>query len=246
MADEVTYEYRTVRAVRGTGGLVISKMQKDGWELVEQSQGGLRSTLEFRRAKKPVPWRLVGGVVGLVAVLVAVAGLAAAFGGEGGGKDGATTAPASVGPSPTSATQAAAAPPAPDRSGAAEVITSANSPDFAALLKADSCDDANRAFADAYRGRTIAFDGSIVHMARHGSDETRHDLLLGPGDEGPRTGLGPAFTYEDVNTLQLHLTGKDVPATVKAGDLFRFVAEVGEFRPAGCLFLLRPVSTHTR
>jgi hypothetical protein len=38
MADEIKYEYKTVQTVRGTDGLVISKMQKDGWELVEQAQ----------------------------------------------------------------------------------------------------------------------------------------------------------------------------------------------------------------
>ncbi|MFJ9121183.1 hypothetical protein ACIRJO_37335 [Streptomyces sp. NPDC102394] len=29
MTDEIKYEYKTVRAVRGTNGLVISKMQAD-------------------------------------------------------------------------------------------------------------------------------------------------------------------------------------------------------------------------
>ncbi|MFF7216082.1 DUF4839 domain-containing protein [Streptomyces sp. NPDC008238] len=35
----------------------------------------------------------------------------------------------------------------------------------------------------------------------------------------------------------------NIPATVAAGDTFRFVAEVGEFNSDQCLFSLYPVST---
>jgi hypothetical protein len=58
--------------------------------------------------------------------------------------------------------------------------------------------------------------------------------------------LGPAFKYEDVNILDLKLTGKTIPATVGEGDKFRFVAEVGEFNADQCLFFLDPVSTKIR
>src|SRR5262245_16633697 len=60
MADEIKYEYKSVRTVRGTDGLVISKMRKDGWEVVGQDPGTLTSTVKFRRPKKPVPWLLIG------------------------------------------------------------------------------------------------------------------------------------------------------------------------------------------
>ncbi|WP_319145251.1 DUF4839 domain-containing protein [Streptomyces sp. WI03-4A] len=33
-------------------------------------------------------------------------------------------------------------------------------------------------------------------MAPHGDYDTRYDFLLGPGDKGPNTGIGPAFKYE--------------------------------------------------
>ncbi|MFE3790112.1 DUF4839 domain-containing protein [Streptomyces goshikiensis] len=69
---------------------------------------------------------------------------------------------------------------------------------------------------------------------------------LGPGDEGPNTGVGPAFKYEDVNVFDLKLTGERIPTTVGAGDRFRFAAEVGEFNTDQCLFFLKPVSTETR
>ncbi|WP_406511098.1 DUF4839 domain-containing protein [Streptomyces sp. NBC_00161] len=243
MADEIKYEYKTVQTVRGTDSLVIAKMQKDGWELVEQAQGMLRSTLDFRRPKKPLPRLLIGTAVGGLVILAIVIGVAAALEDGGEGKDESnksTAATASTEPSATSAPTAA-------RSAAAEVITPQNNPEFAALLKTpDSCDNANPDFATKYKGKTVAFDGSIVHMAPHGDYDTRYDFLLGPGDKGPNTGIGPAFKYEDVNIFDLKLTGRNTPATVRAGDKFRFVAEVGEFNAKQCLFVLDPVSTETR
>ncbi|MFE9138938.1 DUF4839 domain-containing protein [Streptomyces sp. NPDC007355] len=243
MADEIKYEYKTMQAVRGTDGLVIAKMQKDGWELVEQAQGLLRTTLNFRRPKRPLPRLLIGTAVGGLVILAIVIGVAAALEDEGEDKDAAnkpTAATTSAEPSATSAPTAA-------RSAATEVITPQNNPEFAALLKTqDSCDNANLNFAAKYVGKTVAFDGSIVHMAPHGAYDTRYDFLLGPGDEGPSTGIGPAFKYEDVNILDLQLTGRNTPAAVRTGDKFRFVAEVGEFNAKQCLFILNPVSTEIR
>ncbi|MFJ8013827.1 DUF4839 domain-containing protein [Streptomyces sp. NPDC096339] len=242
MADEIKYEYKTVKTVRGSDGLVISKMQREGWELVEQSQGMLRSTLGFRRPKKPLPRLLIGTAVGGFVVLAIVIGVAAALedGGERKDESNKPTASASAEPSATSTPTAAG-------SAAAEVITPQNNPEFAALLKTpDSCDSANPDFATKYKGKTVAFDGSIVHVAPHGSDGTRFDFLLGPGDQGPKTGIGPAFKYEDVNIHDLKLTGGNTPATVRAGDTFRFAAEVGEFNAKQCVFFLDPVSTEYR
>ncbi|MFH7595541.1 DUF4839 domain-containing protein [Streptomyces racemochromogenes] len=236
MADGIKYEYKTVQTLRGTDGLVISKMQKDGWELVGQGQGRLRSTLDFRRPKKPLPRLLIGAAVGGLVILAAVIGVGAALEGGGGKKDESnksTAATASAGPSAASPVAAA-------------VITPQNNPEFAALLKRDSCDDANRDFATKHPGKTVAFDGSIVHMAPHGNDDTRYDFLLGPGDEGPKTGIGPAFKYQDANIPDLKLTGRNTPATVRAGDRFRFVAEVGEYDAKQCVFFLHPVSTDIR
>ncbi|MET8842151.1 DUF4839 domain-containing protein [Streptomyces rubiginosohelvolus] len=62
----------------------------------------------------------------------------------------------------------------------------------------------------------------------------------------PQTADGPNFKYEEVNTGNLHLTGKQPPATVAVGDTFRFVAEVIEFNTVQCVFRLAPVSTETR
>jgi hypothetical protein len=246
MADEIKYEYKTVRTVRGTDGLVISKMQKDGWELVEQAQGTLRSTLDFRRPKKPQPWLLIGSAAAFLVILAIVISVAAALSDGDGKKDesdksrAAASEKRSATPTPTP-TPSAAEP------AAAEVITPENNPEFAALLKtADTCDEANLDFATRYEGQTVAFNGSITHMAPHGDYETRYDFLLGPGDEGPQTTVGPAFKYKDVNVFDLKLTGKEIPATVGEGDKFRFVAEVREFNAVQCLFFLDPVSTEVR
>ncbi|WPW22483.1 DUF4839 domain-containing protein [Streptomyces sp. HNS054] len=242
MADEIKYEYKTVQTVRGTDGLVISKMRKDGWEVVEQSQGALRSTLTFRRPKKPLPWPLVGTGAAVLAIIAVVIGTAAALSDGDEQKDeaakpaaGASEEPSAT-PTPTAAERAAV-----------EVITPENNSELAALLKAsDTCDEANADFAIKYAGRTIAFNGSIVNMAPHGDYETRYDFLLGPGDNGSNTTVGPAFQYEDVNVAELSLTGKDVPAALGVGDKFRFVAQVVDFNAVQCLFHLDPVSTETR
>ncbi|MET8410306.1 DUF4839 domain-containing protein [Streptomyces sp. NPDC005195] len=241
MADEIRYEYKTVRTVRGTDRLVISKMQKDGWELVEEAQGTLRSTLGFRRPKKPQPWLLIGAAAAVPVVLAAVIGVASAVsgGGDKEGKSNKSTAMASEKHSPTPTPTAA-------ESAATETITPQNNPEFAELLKADYCDDANLNFATKHKGETLAFNGSIVNMAHHGDYDTRYDILLGPGNKGPNTTVGPAFKYEDVNIADLKLTGKKIPATIGEGDQFRFVAQVREFNADSCLFFLDPVSTEVR
>jgi hypothetical protein len=240
MAGETKYEYKTVQAIHGTDGLVISKMQKDGWELVEQLPGALRSTLSFRRPKKPLPWPLVGAGAAALVILAAVIGAGAVLS-DGDAQKDASAGSAAADEKPSATPTPTAAEPA-----AAGVITPQNNPGFAALLKGDSCDEANLDFATKYEGQTIAFDGSIGHMAPHGDYRTRYDFLLGPGDKGPQTTDGPSFKYEDVDTGNLNLTGKQIPATVGVGGKFHFVAEVVEFNTAQCLFYLTPVSTETR
>ncbi|MEU9445985.1 DUF4839 domain-containing protein [Streptomyces sp. NPDC048304] len=235
MADEIKYEYKVVQTVRGTDGLVISKMQKDGWELVEQLPGRLRTTLNFRRPKRPLPWRLIAAGAAVLVALAAIIVTGVALG-DGGEEKGASASSTAIGEKPS-------ATPLADGPTAAGVITAQNNREFAALLKSDPCSEANVDFASKHEGQTIAFDGSIRHMASYGDDQTRYDFLLGPGDKGPQTTDGPNFKYEDVNTGDLHLTGQQVPASVAVGDTFRFVAKVIEFNTVQCVFRLAPVST---
>lgn len=51
-------------------------MEQDGWELVQQNQGALRSSLVFRRPKKPLPRKalIIGGSVAAVAVIGIIIG----------------------------------------------------------------------------------------------------------------------------------------------------------------------------
>jgi hypothetical protein len=131
---------------------------------------------------------------------------------------------------------------APAEPRAVATLTPQNSNDLAALLVGSDCDEKVVAFAKKYAGQTIAFNGSILDIAPHGSYKTRYDILIGPG--GPNTAKGPNFQFRDVGTFELNL--EDGPQYVKKGDKFRFIAEVGEFNPVRCLFFLEPVKTIPR
>ncbi len=66
------------------------------------------------------------------------------------------------------------------------------------------------------------------------------------GDNGQGT-RGPNFQLKDATLgCYLHLTGANVPDTMKVGDNLRVVVAVDGFDPGSCLFLLKPVSTEYR
>lgn len=247
--DDMQYEFKTVQAVRGTEARSIAKWQKAGWEFVDQNQGTLRTKLNFRRPKRRVPRVLIAVVAGVVLLLAMVGGIASALqGGED--KDARPTK------SPTESTVVASGRPSEtpkpeesksDESDADQVLTVANSKEFAALLHVgDYCDESIGRFANKYQGKTIEFDGSIVNMTNHGDYDTRYDILMGPGGEGPETAVGPNFKFEDVNVFDLNLTGANKPDYVGPGDRLHLVAEVGEYNPNQCIMFLEPVSTEVR
>ncbi|WP_200210906.1 DUF4839 domain-containing protein [Micromonospora coerulea] len=249
MADDgVQYEFKSVQAIRGIEARSIAKWQKAGWEFVDQKQGTLRTTLNFRRPKPKVPWVLIAVAAGVVLLVAVVGGVASALQG-GGDKDPKPTK------SPSEATVVASGKPsetpkpeesASDASEADRVLTVENSKDLAALLAVrDYCDETIGTFAAKYEGRTIEFDGSIASMLNHGDYKTRYDILVSPG-KGPKSVVGPAFKFEDVNVLDLHLTGANIPDSVGTGDLLHVVARVGEYNPDQCLFFLEPVATKIR
>ncbi|MDR6320629.1 DUF4839 domain-containing protein [Actinoplanes couchii] len=269
MADEIEYEFKTVRTVRGAEGLTISKMRNDGWELTGQNQGMLRSSLDFRRPKKRESWLMAGAGVAVLAVIAAVGGLIAVFSDDGDRTEAVqqpdrtvatASAPQKTPSAPatqavtatggTNATGSAKAPGGTTVTGSAKatkVITPKNNPEFAALMKEpDYCDTANSTFASGHQGQTVAFNGSIADLAPYRDYETRFDLLLRPGDKGSEATVGPAFKYENVSIRDLNLTGKKIPARVREGDTFRFTAEIREFNTVQCLFYLDPVSTQVR
>lgn len=273
--SDTKYEYKTVQAMRGMEKRFIAREQTEGWELVDQTQGTLRTSLKFRRvqpeaflSKAWVTFRALStakqGIVaaGMALLLVfAVVGIGIASGQEkraesAAGNDepapsAAITASGETGPAQRTAPAAAreSRSPAPTSSAEPEqVLTVENSAEFVTLLAVtDYCDPSIAEFAAKYEGRKIEFDGSITNMKNHEGYNTRYDILLGPGDDGPATTRGPAFKYEDVNMFDLKFTGATAPSYVGEGDTFRFTGEVDEYDPVrGCQFFLNPVSTTAR
>lgn len=121
MADEdVQYQYRSVKAIRGTEAKTIAKWKTQGWDLESQTPGTLRTEISFRRVKPKDPFqglakfaakswvalrglrpttqrRILGGLGGFVALLVII-GVVAGI--SGGGDD---TKPRASPTKPTSA-----------------------------------------------------------------------------------------------------------------------------------------------
>ncbi|MCO7219492.1 DUF4839 domain-containing protein [Klenkia sp. PcliD-1-E] len=245
----VRYETKTVQAVRGTVAKTIANWEAQGWEVVSQSEGLLRTEITLGRAKRGIDVRryaLIGaGAAVVIGAIVAVSILA------GGGGDEETTAQQAAGTTSTSTTTTSpAAPPATSSAAPSEetVLTAENNSDLAAVLAVtDYCSPQVATFAQTYQGRTIAFPASVANIANHDGASTRYDILLAPGDEGPNSTVGPAFQFRDVNTTNdLNITG-DGPNSITAGTLLDVTAEVDEYDATyGCLFRLQPVQTSFR
>ncbi|RXZ51911.1 DUF4839 domain-containing protein [Agromyces binzhouensis] len=249
MADDgVKYETRTVRTIRGTESRAAAKWEKAGWEVLSQSQGKLQTELTIRRPQPKTPWRLyaVGG--GALAIVI-IAGII-------GGIIGESSDVETAGPSTDSASQTTSPPretpfqePTPSSAPPAEqvVLTADNNEEFAAILAlGDTCDDSIAAFAEKYRGQTLAFAASIGAMANHNGYSTRYDILISAGDYSETSAWGPAFQFRDVNTtFDLHYSG-NAPDTIGVGTNLLVTAEVDQYEPNSCLFLLEPVETAFR
>jgi hypothetical protein len=263
MSDDIKYEYKSVQAVRGMENRAIAKEQKEGgWELVDQTPATLRTTLNFRRIKPATflskAWAAVRSLTpakqlalaaaAAVVLLIAAVGVTIAAAHDKGDTNTENLAAKPTDPATTNETLTPSPTPTPtEEIDQVEVITAENSEEFAALLKTgDYCDPSIARFAAQYEGQQIEFNGSIADVQPYENYDTRYSILLGPGNAGPNTGIGPAFKYENVNMSDLNLTGKNIPDYVAAGDRFRFSAEVDGFNPDQCLLFLTPVSTTAR
>lgn len=71
-ASDVQYITRSVKTVRGLEARTRSKLEKEGWEFVSQTQGTIRSELNFRRPKPKTPWKWIGIGGGVIAILLVV------------------------------------------------------------------------------------------------------------------------------------------------------------------------------
>ncbi|WEG08606.1 DUF4839 domain-containing protein [Microbacterium horticulturae] len=252
MADtdvQVQFETKTVNTIRGTESMTIAKWEKDGWELVSQDPGKIRTQLVFRRPKPKPPWRLFAILGGILVVLAIVIVIGVNLSGD----DDAEAAPASSSSAASSAQSAATS----DEGSSDEARSSApaeepaltvdNSEDLASLLSGPADGQSVEKFAEEHAGQVIEFDGNIAAMAPHGSYTTRYDILIANGDYSEEhSNGGPNFQYRDVNvTNDLHFTGK-VPDTIGIGDNVHVVARVGQYEEDTLLFLLEPVSTQVR
>lgn len=77
-SKEPRYEITEIKAFPGTESKAITSKQQEGWELVSQQHGRVRTTLSFRRPKPPVPWKMwatVGGVGVILGSIITVGAL---------------------------------------------------------------------------------------------------------------------------------------------------------------------------
>ncbi|KNY05169.1 DUF4839 domain-containing protein [Microbacterium sp. GCS4] len=244
----VKYETMNVRAIRGLEARTRTKWEADGWEFVSQEQGTLRTELTFRRPKRPVPWKplaVIGGVL-VVAAIIIVVNVALAAGRDA-AEPAASDAPSEVAAAEPEPTDEAEETPEPSAAPESVVLTAANNADLAALLTGPQDGPTVEAFASKYAGQTIEFDGSIGAMNTHEGYSTRYDILVPVGDYSEtQSSGGPNFQFRDVNiTSDLNLIG-DVPNTIGVGTNLHIVARVGAYEPNSTLFLLEPVTTQVR
>ena len=247
---EVTYETKTVRAVRGMESRTIKKWEEDGWRVVTQTPGTLKTEITFRR---PAPksrrllWIAAGSVLTVALVAIIVAGVISE-------KNKTPTESAAVASTDASTASKQSAPRATSRTATTSpaprdaVLTRRSSPELAALLAlTDTCSPDIAAFAEAHKGETISFQGSIVAMAPHGSAKTRYDILINTGDFSKTIARpGPNFQFRDENvSYDFHWVG-EVPDTVGVGTNLTVTAEVDRYVEKQCLFLLEPVATALR
>lgn len=246
--DDVMYETRTVRTIRGAESRTVSKWEKAGWEVVSHSKGKLQTEITIRRPKPKTPGRLVAIGGGALAALV-IALIANGIIREQSMAEPAQTPEASASESTTTSSERSSQEPTPTESAGAGgvVLTPESNADLATVLDVDDyCDGSIAAFAEKYRGQTIAFDGNIAAMNSHEGANTRYDILVGAGDFSETSASGPAFQFRDVNaTNDLHYAG-NMPDTIGVGTNLHITAQIDAYEPRSCLFLLEPVETAFR
>lgn len=249
--DEVVYETKTVKAVRGMESRTAAKRERDGWEVVSQTQGKLNSELVLRRPKpksRTLLWIAGGATLAVILGTIITIGALTS-----------QNAPAEAEPQVSETTSSEPSEPADDESAAPSeyaepseeplvaTITTENNVEFASILAlTDYCSADIAAFAADHAGEQIEFDGNVGTLNNQDGATTRYDILLGAGDYSETAQPGPAFQFRDVNlTTDLHYTAK-VPDTIGVGDELHIIATVDQYEESSCLFLIEPVETSFR
>lgn len=249
MADaEVTYETKSVRAIRGMELRTVAKWEADGWESVSQKPGKLQTQITFRRPKAKSRWLRWAVGSGAVVIVLAIIIITGVIGERNAAVSENPSAASSDSPSiPSESPSAVETTAQPTTEPENVTLTPENSSKLAALLTlTDYCAPSIAAFAAAHSGQTIEFPAYIGAMAPRDGASTRYDILLGAGDFSESAAPGPAFQFRDVNTTyDLHFTGT-TPDTIGARTNLIITAEVDEYEPNSCLFLLDPISTAIR
>ncbi|WP_170175165.1 DUF4839 domain-containing protein [Georgenia muralis] len=223
----------------------MSKWEKEGWEATSQLQGKLHTEITIRRPRPKTPWPLIAIGSGILAALIIAIVVNGIIREQSSAAPPETAADSTSESAPTPGSTPSEEPSPAESARPADVaITPDGNAELAAVLNlGDYCDVSIAAFAEKYRGQTIAFDGHIGVMNSHDGASTRYDILIGAGDFSETSALGPSFQFRDVNTTSdLHYTG-ETPATIGVGTNLRVTAEVDQYESGSCLFLLKPVET---
>jgi len=179
------FETEEVKVIRGFEAKKISEYENDGWELVSQAEGKLRTTITFRRPKKPIPLKLVvSGVAGVLvlATIITVGALT---------EDKTARPNTTVTTSTPETSEPEQVEPEPEES-TEVVLTAETNSDVARLLKPKSEEYAFwQVFYDKYKGRSIELDANVADMLLLGDSQYTYSVLFYPGDYSDDTAYGP-------------------------------------------------------
>lgn len=250
MTDEgITYETKSLRAIRGMEARTVAKWENEGWEVVSQKTGSLRTEIVIRRPKSKSHMLLYALGAGTLAIVLAAVIIVGAISDQNApaAEIGATASAGADEASSSKQGPSEAIEPSESAQLESDVVTAENNPAFASLVAlGDYCDESIPVFAEKYRGQTIDFDGNVGAINNHDEYNTRYDILLGTGDYSETSQLGPAFQFRDVNLVNdLHFVG-NVPDTLGVGNNLHIIAKIGEYEPSSCLFLIEPIETSFR
>jgi hypothetical protein len=181
------YETQQVKTVRGFEAKKISEMEKDGWELVEQESGKVRTTLSFRRAKKPFSIKSVIGIAAATIVIVSVI----VVGTLNESKDAPEQESASPAPTQVQPEQT----PGEPTQESEQPLTVETNEDLAILLSNSNNNtyDFWDEFYLKYKRRLIEFDGNIALMQKNRDFKYTYDVLIEAGDYSETSSVGAPF-----------------------------------------------------